>query len=165
MVVEFDAELTLVPFRIAVTFGAYRPADLTFRRGGLLLAAGIDGAEINLRVGGVIPEGVGTFQHRAEALALGALVGTEAAEVGDGGIKVDEFSDTLGGPSVGGITWVADDERHAGRVFVERTLLPEAVLAEVVAVVADEDDDGVLIQALLLELGQHQAELGVHEGH
>ena len=113
----------------------------------------------------MIPEGVGTFQHRAEALALGALVGLEVAEIGDGGVEVDEFGDALGGPSVGGITRVADDERHAGRVFVKRTLLPEAVFAEVIPVVADEHHDGVLIETLLLELGQHQAELGVHEGH
>ena len=165
MVVEFDAELTLVPLGIAVAFGAYGPADLTLRRSSLLLAACVDGSEVNLRVGGVIPEGVGTFQHRAEALAFDTLVGTEAAEVGDGGVEVDEFGDTLGGAAIGGVARIADDERHAGRIFVERALLPEAVFAEVVAVVADEDHDRILIQALLLELGQHLSELGVHEAH
>ena len=165
MVVEFDPELALVPFRIAVAFGADRAADLTLGRGGLLLAARVDGTEIDLSIGDVIPEGVGTFQHRAEALAFDAFVGLEVAEVGDGRVEVDEFGDALGGPSVGGIARVTNDERYAGRVFVEGALLPEAVLAEVIPVVADEHHDGVLLEALLLQLGQHQAELGVHEAH
>ena len=165
MVVEFDAELTLVPFGVAVTFSANGAADLTLRGGGLLLAAGVDGSEVHLRVGGVIPEGVRTFQHRAEALTFDAFVGTKAAEVGDGGVEVDEFGDTLGRTAVGGITRVANDERHAGRIFVKGALLPEAVFPEIIAVVADEDHDRVLIQALLLELGQHLSELGIHEAH
>ena len=96
---------------------------------------------------------------------MGALVGLEAAEVGHGGVEVDELGDALGGLAVGLAVRVADDEGHAGGILVQRAFLPEAVFAEVVAVVADEDDDGVLVEALLLELREHQPELGVHEGH
>ena len=96
---------------------------------------------------------------------MGARVGLEAAEVGHGRIEVEQLRHALRGLADDLVVRIADDERHPGGVFVERTFLPESVFAEVVAVVADEDDEGVLIEPLLLQFREHQAELGVHEGH
>ena len=55
-----------------------------------------------------------------------------------------------------------DDQRHAGVELEVRGLGPQAVLAEVVAVVADEDDDVRSARPLLVERVQHLADLGVH---
>jgi hypothetical protein len=54
-------------------------------------------------------------------------------------------------------------QRHAGALFKEAHLLPQAVLAHVVAVVAGEDDDRVVGQAQPVERVDHAADLRVHE--
>ena len=36
-----------------------------------------------------------------------------------------------------------DDQRDAGRFLEERHLLPEAMLAKLIAMIAHEDDDGI----------------------
>src|SRR3954451_12748971 len=55
----------------------------------------------------------------------------------------------------------ADDKRHACGDFPVRALVPSAVLAELIAVVAPEDDQGVFAQAEAVELGDDAADLGV----
>ena len=55
-----------------------------------------------------------------------------------------------------------DDERHA-RAFLEKRLLrPQAVLAELVAVVAGEQNDRVFIEVQFLESREHAADLRIH---
>ena len=58
----------------------------------------------------------------------------------------------------------ADDEGHAGAAFPDALFLPQAVLAEVVAVIAMEDDDGLVSQAEAVQGIDHLADLGIHEG-
>ena len=160
MVVEFDGGLATVPFGVAEAFGAHGATHLASAA-----FLSVHGAKVDLRVGRVGPRTVRVFEQGAEALAFGALVGRQAAEIGNRGVEVDQLGDAFARLPVGLAVRIADDEGHAGRIFVEGAFLPEAVLTEVVAVVADEDDDGVLIEALLLQFREHEAELRVHEGH
>ena len=58
-----------------------------------------------------------------------------------------------------------DDERDAGAVFEERAGLgPLAFFAELIAVVGDEDDEGVVAEAERVELGEDAAEVLVDPG-
>ena len=160
MVVEFDGGLATVPLGVAEAFGAHGTTDFM---GAAFLA--VHGAEIDLRIGRVGPGAIGVFEQGAEALAFGTLVGRQAAKISNSRVEVDQFGDTLGRLPVCLAVRVADDERHAGGIFVEGAFLPEAVFAEIVPVIADEDHDSVLIEALLLQFCEHEPELGVHEGH
>ena len=54
-----------------------------------------------------------------------------------------------------------DDEGDAGAFFEQAALVPEAVLAEMPAVIGGEDDDGVVGQVQALERIEHAAGLGV----
>ena len=63
-----------------------------------------------------------------------------------------------GGGDAGG----GDEEGDAVGLFVVGVLGPDAVVAEVVAVVAPEDDDGVLGEAGAVEFVEDPADLGVH---
>ena len=56
-----------------------------------------------------------------------------------------------------------DQQRHAGALLEQAHLLPQAVLAHVVAVVAGEDDDRVVGQPEPIERVDDAADLRVHE--
>jgi hypothetical protein len=56
-----------------------------------------------------------------------------------------------------------DDQRHTGTLFKQAHLLPEAVLSQVVTVIAREDDDRVVGQVESLECIEDASDLRVHE--
>ena len=56
-----------------------------------------------------------------------------------------------------------DDERHMICAFKERLFGPQAVFAELIAVIAGEHDDGVFIEMQLAEFVEHTGDLRVHE--
>ena len=58
---------------------------------------------------------------------------------------------------------VANDQRYPGRLLEQASLLPQAVLAEVIAVIAGKDDDCAVGQAQTFQRSENAAELGVHE--
>ena len=59
------------------------------------------------------------------------------------------------------LTRDADDKRHSGRHLPVGALVPRAVLAQLVPVVAPKDDDGVLAEVEAIELGENAADLGI----
>ena len=58
-----------------------------------------------------------------------------------------------------------DHERHAGAFLEQAALVPEAVFAEMPAVVAGEDDDGVVRQPEPLQRVEHAAGLRIDIAH
>ena len=56
-----------------------------------------------------------------------------------------------------------NDERHPRAALEQALFLPQAVVAEVVPVVAGEDDDGVRRQPKAFERVEHVSHLCVHE--
>ncbi len=93
------------------------------------------------RESGGFARGGGILQERPEAPAGEIGRRREPAQVGEGRIKVHELNQPAGdtGPDAGR----GDHERCAARALEERVLVPPGALAEVVAVVAEEHDDGV----------------------
>jgi hypothetical protein len=69
--------------------------------------------------------------------------GREGAEVEERGIEVEEFDGARADAGLG--AGGGDDERDADGMFEEGVFVPPAALAKVVAVVAEEDDDCLLI--------------------
>ena len=102
------------------------------------------------------------MQKRLEAAAFQAFWIFQASEVGECGVNVHELHDTRAGGAVSLHAGGADDERRAGGLLEERALLPDAVvLAEVIAVVAPKDDDGVVGQLEFIQCGHQSADLRV----
>ena len=54
-----------------------------------------------------------------------------------------------------------DEHGHASAAFKEALLLPQPVLAHVIAVITGEDDDGVVREAVFVESIDHAAHLHV----
>ena len=87
----------------------------------------------------------GVLQHRRNIFALQAGLRGEAAEAGESGIKIEQLDE--GFADGGFLAGHADDERHLGGLIAQAHFGPEIVLAEMVAVVAGEDDDGAIGRA------------------
>ena len=87
------------------------------------------------RKGGGFAGRGGVAEERAEALAGEVGRRGEPAEIGDGGVEVDEFDESPGdaGLHAGG----GEQEGRAAAAFEEGVLIPPFTLAEVVAVVAE----------------------------
>ena len=99
------------------------------------------------RVGREIPGRVwiGQQRHQAAAFQSGRL--REAAQFDQRRIDVDRFDDPRRRLSVVRRTGVVNDQRHASALLVQRTgLRPLSLFAQLVAVVAPEDDDRLLAQ-------------------
>ena len=106
--------------------------------------------------------GGGVVQHGLEADAFDVLGLGQAAEVREGGVDVDELGEREALAARGLLAGGADDQRRPRGDLKVGVLVPESVLAELPAVVAPEDDDGIVRQAFLLEGVQHEADLRVH---
>ena len=109
------------------------------------------------------PSRARVIEQRSQAAAFQRLRRRHPAEVRDRRVEVDQFRDGRGGATGALEARGTDDEGHAGRRLEEGALLPKTVFAEVVAVVAEEDHDRAIRQALLLEFRQDEAELRIHE--
>ena len=115
--------------------------------------------------GGLSPVGARIVEERHEAGAVDACGDFEIAEFGQGAVDVERLDDARGGAAVAVGSGGVDDERDAGAVFEERAGLgPLSFFAELIAVVGDEDDDGVIAQAEFVEMGEDAAEVPVGPG-
>ena len=106
------------------------------------------------REGGILPLQVGLAQEWHEAAAFESGRRVEAG-------RAERASGTYPGVRRGRCLLAcvllardADDERHSGRNLPIGALVPRAVLAQLIAVVAPKDDDGVLAEAEAIELGE-----------
>ena len=119
MIVEFDGPIA--PAGEAPAVGADR------------IAAGI--AARDERKGGGFAGRRGIVEERAKALAGEVFGRRESAEIGDGGVKIDEFYESAG--DAGFHAGCGDEEGRTAAAFEEGVLIPPFTLAEVVAVVAE----------------------------
>ena len=132
------------------------------------VAGGADGAAEEVVAGVDVDDAVAGFgggvgEDGGEAFAVEAFAGGEAGEFDQGGVDVDGF-DEGGGFGVLSFAGGGDDEGDAGGLLVVGVFAPEAVVAEVPAVVAPEDDDGVGGEGGGVQGVEDEAELGVHVG-
>lgn len=107
------------------------------------------------------PWGIGIVQERFERESVEVFRERISGEIAEGGEEVDEFGDGFGS-LIFGETGSRDDEGNVGGDFVGGMLAPFAVVAEVVAVVAPEDDDGVFGEAGFIECVDKVTDLRVH---
>jgi hypothetical protein len=104
----------------------------------------------------------GIIQHHGNVFSLKALLLLQTAKAGQGGIEVEQFHE---GMANGGLLARGTyNERHLGGFVAEAHLGPKVMLAQMIAMVAGENDDGLVPQACLVESSQHLAHLGVHVG-
>ena len=108
----------------------------------------------------VAVRGGGVGEQGGEAPAVEALRCGQAGEGGERGINVDGFHERGGGG--GFLAGDGDKEGNARRLLVVGMLTPHAVVAEVPAVIAPQDDDGVFRETGFVKRGHDLAELGVH---
>ena len=158
VVVEFDLRgigggAGFLPLDEAVALGADRATEI---------AAG------ETVVGVIAHAGGGIFQHGHEAGAVdwqraGGL--GQAGEFGERGIEVDGFGELAGGGAGAGDAGRDHDERYAVGLLKIGVLGPDAEVAEVPAVVAPEDDDGVVGEFQFVERGHDAADLHVSVAH
>ncbi len=101
-------------------------------------------------------------EERLEVFAFYGVGDREGAEGGDGGVEIEEFDETAadGGFGAGG----GDEEGCAAGAFEERVFVPPAAFAEMIAVVADEDDDGFVPEVETVHGVHEAADLGVGLG-
>ena len=86
--------------------------------------------------------------------------GWEIAEVGEGGVEVEEFDEGVG--ALGGFVCRGrNDEGNVGVEFEGGRLVEEAVLADVEAVIGPEDNEGVVAKFEGVEFVEDAADLGV----
>ena len=159
VIVQFQAMLAVVPFGVTIAVGADGAAE-----GAGVFQAGQARADAGGAVGGFADGGLGGGKDRRETFAFEMLGLGETAKVGEGGVEVDQLGEGGAGLAGGFHAGHGDDERHAGAAFKEVTLLPQAVVAEVIAVVAEEHDDGVIVELEFFQAIEHAAEAGVHQG-
>ena len=100
------------------------------------------------------------LQQRRQAPALHRLGDLAPGQVDDGGGDVDvEHHTGRPGPPPGLVqAGIGHDQRHPDRVLIQQPAVAEAPLAEEHAVVAGEDDDGVVGRAEVVQLLHHPAQ-------
>ena len=101
--------------------------------------------------------------QEADAFEVGRV--GELAEMVEGGEEIDEFGDGRGGLSGGILLGVVNEEWHSSIKFKSRCFTPEHVFADVIAVVAEEDDDGAISDPGCIECIQDFSELRIHVGN
>ena len=112
--------------------------------------------------GGAGAGGLGIFELGKEADAFEVVARGEAAEFDEGGIEIKEF----GGLFAAAIFVDAgsgEDEGDAGGAFPECIFAGDGFFAEMVAVIAPDDDDGVIGLAGLFESIEEPTDLGIDE--
>ena len=89
----------------------------------------------------------------------------ELGKVDEGRVDVYKFDNAWRGQAVAFGFGGANNERGSGSLFEEGTFLPDAIVfAEVVTVVAPEDDDGVVSETIFFESVEHATDLGIDKG-
>jgi len=102
------------------------------------------------------------LEERTQAFALEIRWRLEPAEIGEGGIEVHEL-DRARGNADDFCFWQGYDEGDTSGFFKEQLFLPLAVLAKTPAVVAPEENDGVVAELQAIERVEDFADLGIHE--
>ena len=108
----------------------------------------------------VAVRGGGVGEQGGEAPAVEILRCGQAGECGECGIDVHGFDERGGGGAF--LAGDGDEERDARGLLVVGMLTPHAVVAEVPAVIAPENDDRVFRETGFVKRGHDLAELGVH---
>ena len=103
------------------------------------------------------------FEERTEAVALDLGRRRQPGEVGQGSIEIDELGKAGGHATVARRARRGNHERHARALLEQAGLLPQAVIAQVVAMVAGEDDDRAIREPQSIERLQDHADLCVHQ--
>lgn len=112
--------------------------------------------------GGVFDVGGGIGQNGAQTGSGGGVRHFQAAEVGDGRIDIDELGERARRLAAFHARR-GDNERRTATALKQRVFVPPLTLARVVAVIADEDDEGLFPELMLVERIQHATELRIHE--
>ena len=115
------------------------------------------------REGAFLHPGARVLEDGKKARAVQVPGSLQACCGREGGKEVDQFDQ--GAAAAGVEARHRDDQGHPGHFLMEVALLPEGVLPEVVAVVAGEDNGGLLAQAEAVELTEDAPDLLVHEGY
>src|ERR1043166_7915493 len=95
-------------------------------------------------VGKLFPHVVRMVEQRRQSRTGQLMRGGEASHFDQRWIEVDEFDYASGGSPVALCARRIDDERCSRAELEQSALVPPAALAEVIAVVPDKDDDGVV---------------------
>ena len=106
--------------------------------------------------------GVRVVENGLEADAVEAGGDWQAADVGEGGVEVDELGERFCFFSGCLLLGDGDEKGRAHGDFEVGVFVPEAVFAELPAVIAPQDDDGVFVEALSFQGVEHATDLGVH---
>ncbi len=114
------------------------------------------------REGRVFDAGGGIGQNGAQAGSGGCVRHFQAAEVGDGRIHINELGERARRLAAFHARR-GDDERCTATALEQRVFVPPLPLARVVAVIADEDDDGIFPELMFVERIEHATELRIHE--
>ena len=150
VIVQFDAGFAAVPLGAAPALGADALAGDVF----------VD----DLGKRRAIRRGIGIFQKGSECAAGKISRGGEPAEVGEGGIDVHEFDGAAAGAAGAGAVGEGDDEWDAERLLEECFFAPQAVVAEVKAVIAHENDNRIFPKIEAIERGEGEADIVIGEG-
>ena len=106
---------------------------------------------------------VAVLRDRGQAAALVLVGDVDAGEIEHRGGDVEVEGDLVGHDAAGP-AGDADDQRHAETLFVVAPLAGEAARAGVVAVVAEEDDDGAFGLSGAVDRGERAADVAVQPG-
>jgi hypothetical protein len=99
----------------------------------------------------------GDMGQQAPSIDGGSIVGCGAVarDLGQGRQEIDG-RDRLRHPARPGLAGKGDDQRHARRILMPVHLVPEAALAQHVAVIGGEEGDGLGFESAIPQ-GLHQA--------
>ena len=155
----------VVPF-VGVFFEVVEGGTCFFGKGEAVAVGDEAVAAFGTGVGDVVPVGIwggGVVEEGGEAVAveLDGAGGGDACEVENSGVEVGVVDDVLGALAAFYAEGF-DDEGGAHGDMVGGVFAPEAVVGEVVAVVAPGDDDGVVVEAFVFEGLDDFAHLGVY---
>ncbi len=129
-----------------------------------LLAAKLAQRSRERRTAGLVI--IGRRKQREEAAALHLPRSLQTQKIENGGGKVVELGMKARSTPLGKHTGERQDHRHLEHRLVHaRAVSPRAVLQELLAVIRDEDHEGLLRKALLVQPRQNPAEEAVHVGH
>jgi hypothetical protein len=112
---------------------------------------------------GLLHRRVGIFEVGLQTHAREAFRDAEAADVGERGIDIDELGRRGAVFACGAAFGQSDEQRCPCGDLEVRVLVPQAVLAELPAVVAPQNDDRVVGEAFFVERIKQAADLSIGE--
>ncbi len=148
---DFGMIVALDPDGKAVAVGAHGVAHERFA----IVAAGV------LAEYGGFPGALRVVQHGFETGAFQMAGQGQAGQIAQGGVDIDEFNQGVG--TLAGLFHVGNrqDQRGVGVVFAVAVFAPGVVFAQLPAVIAPDDDDGIPAQVQAVQFIQHLADLRV----